>query len=65
MMTSAARRSLVVLYGIGGLSDVGRHVILAALEQPSITKVTVITEYPKLLDESNWGPSLLQLCDPF
>ena len=44
--------SLVVLYGIGGLSDVGRHAILAALEQPSVRKITVITEYPELLDES-------------
>ena len=46
--------SLVVLYGIGGLSDVGRHAILAALEQPTVQKVTVITEYPELLDETNW-----------
>jgi putative NADH-flavin reductase len=52
-MTSASRR-LVVLYGIGGLSDVGRHAILAALEQPMVAKVTVITEYPELLDEPNW-----------
>jgi len=45
---------LVILYGIGGLSDVGRHAILAALEKPSIDKVTVITEYPEKLDEENW-----------
>jgi hypothetical protein len=52
-MASASHR-LVVLYGIGGLSDVGRHAILAALEQPSVSHVTVITEYPELLDEKQW-----------
>jgi len=46
-------KHLAVLYGIGGLSDVGRHAILAAVEQ-NISKVTVITEYPELLDEPNW-----------
>ncbi|KAL7537049.1 hypothetical protein ACHAWF_005643 [Thalassiosira exigua] len=45
---------LVVLYGIGGLSDVGRHAIIAALEKPSIDKIVVITEYPDMLDEKNW-----------
>lgn len=48
-------KHLIVLYGIGGLSDVGRHAILAALEHEDvISKVTVITEYPELLDETNW-----------
>ncbi len=51
---SSTARRLVVLYGIGGLSDVGRHAILAALEQPSVEKITVITEYPELLDQTNW-----------
>ena len=48
---------LVVLYGVGGLSDVGRHAILAALESPyadHVVKVSVVTEYPELLDEQNW-----------
>jgi NAD(P)H-binding len=45
---------LVVLYGIGGLSDVGRHAILAALEQPTVEHVTIITEYPDLLSLPNW-----------
>ncbi|KAL3776833.1 hypothetical protein ACHAW5_001181 [Stephanodiscus triporus] len=45
---------VVVLYGIGGLSDVGRHAILAALENRSIDKITVITEYPEKLNENNW-----------
>jgi len=41
-------------YPLGGLSDVGRHAILAALEKPSIEKITVITEYPEKLDDENW-----------
>jgi nucleoside-diphosphate-sugar epimerase len=45
---------LVILYGIGGLSDIGRHAILAALEKPQVEHITVITEYPELLDETNW-----------
>lgn len=53
-MTPTATRSLVILYGIGGLSDVGRHAILAALEKPEVSKITVITEYPEKLDEKNW-----------
>ena len=39
---------------VGGLSDVGRHAILAALEIPSVEKITVITEYPEKLNEKNW-----------
>jgi nucleoside-diphosphate-sugar epimerase len=54
MMAPTVGRSLVVLYGIGGLSDVGRHAILAALENPLVQKITVITEYPEKLDEQNW-----------
>lgn len=45
---------LIILYGIGGLSDVGRHAILAALEHKATEHVTVITEYPEKLDEKNW-----------
>mmetsp|Transcript_1830 Transcript_1830/g.2698 ORF Transcript_1830/g.2698 Transcript_1830/m.2698 type:complete len:284 (-) Transcript_1830:1948-2799(-) len=52
--TTIASRSLVILYGIGGLSDVGRHAILAALEHASVQKITVITEYPEKLDEKDW-----------
>mmetsp|Transcript_25153 Transcript_25153/g.54210 ORF Transcript_25153/g.54210 Transcript_25153/m.54210 type:complete len:266 (+) Transcript_25153:51-848(+) len=54
MKTSSDRCKLVILYGIGGLSDVGRHAIIAALEKPSIEQIIVITEYPSLLDEENW-----------
>ena len=46
--------SLVILYGIGGLSDVGRHAILAAMERKDVSKITVLTEFPELLDVSNW-----------
>jgi hypothetical protein len=53
-VASNAAKRLVVLYGIGGLSDVGRHAILAALEQPSVSNITVITEYPDLLNEKQW-----------
>ncbi len=38
----------------GGLSDVGRHAILAALENESIDKITVVTEHPEKLSEANW-----------
>jgi hypothetical protein len=47
-------KKLVVLYGIGGLSDIGRHAILAGLEKKNVEHITVITEYPELLDETNW-----------
>ena len=45
---------LVILYGIGGLSDVGRHAILAALENESVKHITVITEYPEKLDDKSY-----------
>jgi NAD(P)H-binding len=46
---------LVVLYGVGGLSDVGRHAVAAALELPEVDGVTVITRQPELLDLPNWN----------
>jgi len=45
---------LVVLYGMGGLSDVGRHAVQVALRSDEIEHVTVLTQHPELLDESNW-----------
>lgn len=45
---------LIILYGIGGLSDVGRHTILAALENKSVEHITVITEFPDKLNDKNW-----------
>jgi hypothetical protein len=48
---------LVVLYGVGGLSDVGRHAILAGLERSKdeVSHITVITKHPELLKEENWN----------
>ncbi|KAK1743926.1 SDR family oxidoreductase [Skeletonema marinoi] len=51
--SAATYRKLVVLYGIGGLSDVGRHAIMAGLEK-NVEHITVITEYPDMLDDENW-----------
>lgn len=51
-MVNAAR--LVVLYSKGGLSDVGRHAVQAALERPEVKEVRVLTKYPELLEEENW-----------
>ena len=60
---------LVILYGIGGLSDVGRHAVQVAVDlmqhpqQPSkeqrsgstLSEVVVLTKYPDLLKEPNWN----------
>jgi hypothetical protein len=51
-MNSLAR--LVVLYGTGGLSDVGRHAVQAALERSDVGSIKVLTQHPQLLEESNW-----------
>jgi len=54
--TSATR--LVILYGHGGLSDVGRHAVQVAVEKMKQKEIhgsiTVLTRYPKLLEETNW-----------
>jgi|UPI000581B58F hypothetical protein len=52
-MSTVAR--LVVLYGNGGLSDVGRHAVQAALERDDVAHVQVLTEHPELLNEPNWA----------
>jgi NAD(P)H-binding len=46
---------LVILYGVGGLSDVGRHAILAALERNDVEHITILTKHPHLLDEKKWN----------
>ena len=46
---------LVILYGVGGLSDVGRHAVAAALERDDAATITVLTKHPELLDEPNWN----------
>ena len=54
-MTSSTSCKLVVTYGIGGLSDVGRHAILAALKNVLIDKITVITKHSEQLNETDWN----------
>lgn len=55
MMTNQSHR-LLILYGLGGLSDVGRHAVQVALEEhPEIQDVTVLTKFPHLLEEPNWN----------
>jgi len=44
---------LAILFSKGGLSDIGRHAILVALEQK--IHVTVITPNPEDLQETNWN----------
>ncbi|CAB9504543.1 Demethylmenaquinone methyltransferase [Seminavis robusta] len=57
-MTPAMTR-LVILYGMGGLSDVGRHAVQVAVEKRLKGEVEgiikVLTPYPELLDEPNWN----------
>lgn len=45
---------LAILYGPGGLGDVGRHAILAALERDDVASIKVLSEHPKTLNEKNW-----------
>lgn len=56
-MKSAIAKRVLVLYGVGGLSDVGRHAVQVAVEKKQkneIDSITVLTPYPELLDEPNW-----------
>jgi len=49
------KHRLVILYGVGGLSDVGRHAVQAALERPDdVESITVLTQFPEALQEANW-----------
>lgn len=46
---------LAVLYGKGGLGDVGRHAVLAALERDDVATVKVLSrQHPETLEEKNW-----------
>jgi hypothetical protein len=51
---NGASRILVILFGKGGLSDVGRHALQAALEQPGV-ECRVLTQHPEMLKEANWN----------
>lgn len=53
MKTEAAQ--LAVLYSKGGLGDVGRHAILAALERKDVSYIKVLSEHPETLEEKNWN----------
>lgn len=44
---------LVILYGIGGLSDVGRHAVRAALDA-GVSHIKVLTQHPELLELPYW-----------
>ena len=59
MLSLAMKARLVILYGVGGLSDVGRHAVQVAVEKKKLNKevdqITVLTRYPELLDETNWN----------
>lgn len=43
---------LVILYGVGGLSDVGRHAIVAALERADVQHITILTQHPNLITDA-------------
>ena len=45
---------LAILYGKGGLGDVGRHAILAALERNDVASVKVFSQHPETLEEENY-----------
>lgn len=45
---------MVILYGYGGTSDVGRHAIQVALDEHKDVSVVVLTQHPELLSETNW-----------
>lgn len=50
-----ANKHLVVLYGIGGLSDVGRHAVEVVLREYPGCGLTVLTQHPELIKECNWN----------
>ncbi len=50
MKTSAT--VLAILYGKGGLGDVGRHAILAAFERNDVASVKVFSQHPESLQEN-------------
>jgi hypothetical protein len=56
---SASKSTLAILYSKGGLGDVGRHAILAALERDDVGAIKVFTQHPELIQEydqkKNWN----------
>jgi hypothetical protein len=45
---------VAVLFGKGGLGDVGRHAVLAALERENVSTVKVLSQNIETLEEKNW-----------
>lgn len=54
-MSSSSKKKMVVMYGKGGTADCGRHAVEVALEDSDIDEVLVLTQYPELLEETNWN----------
>jgi len=52
MKTSGA--VLAILYGKGGLGDVGRHAVLATLQRDDVSFVKVFSQHPETLNEKRW-----------
>ncbi|KAI2507432.1 NAD(P)H-binding protein [Fragilaria crotonensis] len=47
---------LVILFSKGGLGDVGRHAVRAALERPTeIEHITVLSQHSESLNDDNWN----------
>lgn len=60
MSTTTDKATLAILYSKGGLGDVGRHAILAALERDDVGAVRVFTQHPEMIQEvppekKNWN----------
>ena len=51
---SSSKKKMVILYGKGGTADCGRHAVEVALLR-NIDEVLVLTQYPELLEETNWN----------
>lgn len=51
---SSSKKKMVILYGKGGTADCGRHAVEVALLK-NIDEVLVLTQYPELLEETNWN----------
>lgn len=50
---------LAILYSKGGLGDVGRHAVLAALERDDVVKIKVFSQHPEMIQQchpkKNWN----------
>lgn len=46
---------LVILFSKGGLGDVGRHAIRAALDRPAVDEITVLSQHTETLNDENWN----------